>query len=223
MRYRKYGRRNRYSKRKGYRAGRRKGDSSVFKKINWKISLIAAPISYLALRHLSGELANGDPAAQLMQIAALFSQYVIPVMLIFGAISNYTFIAKRKRLLNKVRESDHLSYALSSLTWQEFEQAVGQMFREKGYSVNEGAGTRDGGVDLTLQRRNKTFLVQCKHWRTGNVGVSVVRELYGVMSMRKADGAYVVASGNFTKDAAEFAKKANVELVGLSALKKHLG
>ncbi len=223
MRYRKYGRRNHYSKRKGYRAGRHKAGSSVFKKINWKISLIAAPTSYLALGLLSSELASNDPAAQLMQIAALFSQYVIPVMLIFGAISNYTFLAKRKRLLSNVRESDHMNYALSSLTWQEFELVVGQMFREKGYSVNEGAGTRDGGVDLTLHKRSKTFLVQCKHWRTGNVGVSVVRELYGVMSIRKAHGAYVVASGDFTKDAAEFAKKANVKLVGLSALKKHLG
>ena len=65
-----------------------------------------------------------------------------------------------------------------------------------------GAGP-DGGVDLTLARGDERFLVQCKQWRVQQVGVAVVRELYGVMAAEHAADGYVVTSGSFTRDAKE--------------------
>ncbi len=91
---------------------------------------------------------------------------------------------------------------------------VGEAFRLDGFVVNErgGAGA-DGGIDLVLHKDGEKFFVQCKQWRAFKVGVSVVRELYGVMAAGGATGGFVVTSGVFTKDAIEFASGRNVILV----------
>ena len=63
----------------------------------------------------------------------------------------------------------------------------------------------DGGIDLVLSKGSEKFLVQCKQWKAFKVGVTVVRELYGVMAAKGAAGGFVVSSGRFTDDATAFA------------------
>jgi restriction system protein len=55
--------------------------------------------------------------------------------------------------------------------------------------------------------------VQCKQWRALKVGVTIVRELYGVMAAQGATGGFVVTSGTFTPDAIDFAKGRNIDLI----------
>src|ERR1019366_5918894 len=71
---------------------------------------------------------------------------------------------------------------LNKLSWQDFERQVGEVYRQRGYQVDEfGGGGADGGVDLRLRRDGTTAIVQCKRWKTYKVGVKPVRELFGVM------------------------------------------
>ena len=78
-------------------------------------------------------------------------------------------------------------------------------------------GGRRGGCGrrrrLILDRGSEKVLVQCKQWRAQRVGVSVVRELYGVMAAEGAAAGIVVTSGSFTPDAVEFASGRNVRLI----------
>src|SRR5690606_4794 len=98
--------------------------------------------------------------------------------------------------------------------WQEFEMLVGEGFKRRGYGVREnGGGGADGGVDLVLTKGGERFLVQCKQWKAFKVGVTTVRELYGVMAADGAAGGSVVTSGQFTKEASAFAAGRNIELV----------
>jgi restriction system protein len=60
--------------------------------------------------------------------------------------------------------------------------------------------------------------VQCKHWKVERVGVSVVRELNGVVAARKAAGGSVVTSGTFTPDAEAFARSCSIALADRAAL-----
>ncbi len=104
--------------------------------------------------------------------------------------------------------------ALNGMSWAEFELLVGEAFRLQGYSVVElGGSGPDGGIDLTLTKGSEKFLVQCKQWKAFKVGVTVVRELYGVMAARGAAGGFVVTSGRFTEDARAFASGRNIKLV----------
>jgi restriction system protein len=104
--------------------------------------------------------------------------------------------------------------ALNGMSWREFELLVGEAYRLQGYRVTEiGGDGPDGGVDLMLAKGGEKFFVQCKQWKAYKVGVTTVRELYGVMAAKGATGGFVVTSGRFTEDAKEFAQGRNVQLV----------
>lgn len=103
---------------------------------------------------------------------------------------------------------------LNKLSWQDFERQVAEVYRQRGYQVQEvGGGGADGGVDLRLQRDGTTAIVQCKRWKTYKVGVKPVRELFGVMTAEKADRAMFITSGVYTDEALRFAKGKPLELV----------
>lgn len=140
--------------------------------------------------------------------------YILPLVLIV-----LTFI-RRPHLGDPVHAALFDSIAnpktgktLENITWQEFEQLVGETFRRRGFSVAPTQVGADGGVDLVLRQRGKTYLVQCKQWRAFKVSVNVVRELYGVMAAEGAIGGYVVTCGTFTEQAYTFAKGLNLHLI----------
>jgi len=109
--------------------------------------------------------------------------------------------------------------AIASMSWRDFERLVGETFRRQGFTVTGfGGNCPDGGVDMGLSKNGRRFLVQCKHWRKGQVGVTVVRELNGVIAAQRAHGGFVVTGGQFTREAREFADSCAVELIDGAAL-----
>lgn len=115
--------------------------------------------------------------------------------------------------------------AIARADWREFERLTALALREAGYRVRENSGTAakaDGGVDLVARRDGKLYLVQCKHLRSP-VSVKVVRELYGEMAARGADGCIVASSGPFGKPAREWADgRREVQLLDGAALARML-
>ena len=100
------------------------------------------------------------------------------------------------------------------LSWRDFERQLAYVYRQNGYSVEEtGGGGPDGGVDLKLFKDGRTTVVQCKHWKTWKVNVKPVRELFGVMTAEGADAAILIASGEYTADARNFAEGKPIELI----------
>ena len=194
----------------------------LFSLLPWWVGVVAAVISYFVL-HAFAAL---DPTAKLdlkapstfflgslIRTLAMFGQYLMPAILLGGAGASAWRWHKRETLVANVVSSDAAD-ALHDMSWQEFEVTVSEAFRLDGFRVEErgGAGA-DGGIDLVLYREREKFLVQCKQWKAYQVGVSVVRELYGVMAAQGAAGGFVVTSGRFTKDAVEFAEGRNVVLI----------
>lgn len=91
---------------------------------------------------------------------------------------------------------------LQDLAWRRFEELLRAMFREQGFSVVMGRGTKDSGVDLVLLEAvsGKRTLVQAKR-RKRRVGVEAVRELRGVQLRENVRAALLVATGGFTSGA----------------------
>lgn len=101
------------------------------------------------------------------------------------------------------------------LSWRGFERQMAEVYRQKGYEVEEtGGGGADGGIDLKLFKEGRTTIVQCKHWKTWKVGVREIRELFGVMTSEQADAAIFITSGRYTSDAQQFAEGKPIELIG---------
>lgn len=65
--------------------------------------------------------------------------------------------------------------------------------------------------------------MQCKHWRKRRVGVTVVRELNGVVSAQRAHGGFVVTGGEFSNEAREFANSCDIKLIDGPALEELIG
>ncbi len=61
---------------------------------------------------------------------------------------------------------------------------MGAHFERLGYGVTFTPDGADGGVDVIARKSSETFLIQCKQWRATQIGVSVARELFGVMAAR---------------------------------------
>lgn len=100
------------------------------------------------------------------------------------------------------------------MTWKEFEELVAAAYRRQGYKVVEtGGGGADGGVDLILYRDGDKALVQCKHWRSSQVGVKLVRELHGITHSKEHAGSrgIFVTFGTYTQDAKRFAQENGIE------------
>jgi len=176
----------------------------------WWVGMVLAVLAYVFLRYVTPAIIPSDrpiyAAARVgSQLAWLFA---IP-FLFAGAAS-----AGRQLVLGRllVRQSDLES--IRALSWLQFEYLVGEAFRRQGYVVEErGGSTPDGGVDLDLWKSGKKTVVQCKRWKSKQVGVNIVRELYGVMTSEGADEAVVVSSGDYTKEARKFANSKPIRLI----------
>ena len=76
------------------------------------------------------------------------------------------------------------------------------------------------GVDLRLHRNGELVFVQCRYWKSENVGVKVMCELFGIMSAQGAKEGIIVTSGNFTEDAKKFARGKSIDLIAGNQLVK---
>lgn len=193
----------------------------------WWVGAVLAVVSYAWLHHVAAQpLPAPQPGTAHSVIPAVWKglatglQYVIPIVCLVGAAVSALRRRARAKLLQAAAQGLS-SDVLNDMSWQEFEQLVGEGFRRQGFAVEEsGGGGADGGVDLVLRKDGETMLVQCKQWRAFRVGVEVVRELYGVMAARGAAGGYVVTSGRFSDEAINFASGRNVKLMDGAQLLK---
>jgi restriction system protein len=191
-------------------------------KLPWWASIGIALASYVVLHSMASTPApTAAGTADIGRVAshglfatlAGFGQYIVPLIFLVGAGASALQRAKGVRLFDEVAARDSVE-ALRDMSWREFEQLVGEAFRRQGYGVvRKGGDGPDGGVDLVLTRDGEKTLVQCKQWRAQRVGVSVVRELYGVMAAERAAAGIVVTAGGFTPDANEFANGRKMRLI----------
>lgn len=164
----------------------------------WWVSAILAAFAYVALAQAAPTLAPMISVA-LLSVAA--------------------FSALRAWRNGRILEGQTGLQSLRELPWKRFEDLVAEVYRRQGYSVQETlGGGADGGVDLVLRRNGETSLVQCKRWSGKPVPVQIVRELYGVLTDRRAASAKLIATTSFTPDAVAFARNKPIELVGAYGL-----
>ena len=112
---------------------------------------------------------------------------------------------------------------------REFEEVCRRLLIRMGLAVEMTKASGDGGIDLVAVFDKPVvggkFIVQCKRY-AGSVGVSVVRDLYGVVMGERANKGILITTGRFTQSGSEFAKDKNIELIDgkqLLALLKEYG
>jgi restriction system protein len=105
---------------------------------------------------------------------------------------------------------------LKALEWKRFEILCSTYFEAIGLRSRRAYGGPDGGIDIRLFAKGVSepgILVQCKAWRDRQVGVALVRELYGVMTAENVPEGILVTTSKFSTDAVAFAKGKNIHLI----------
>ncbi len=198
------------------RAGLIQDIFDLLAQLPWWVGVIAAGVFWIASGMLFNE-SNGRYADVRFATMGHAIGRALAAVALFASAKSAIKSISRLWLLRQTRGLE----AIRAISWRQFEQLVGEAYRQRGYTVSEtGGGGADGGVDLKLHRRGETTLIQCKQWKTRQVGVDKVRELYGVMMAERADRGILVSSGFFTRDAQAFASGKPLELVDGPALLK---
>ena len=176
----------------------------------WWVSVSASAVAYLALAIVVPSLSIENPFLKGFVLAAPQLAPILGLVLLVPAPLSALQAWRKRKLLDSQRDLT----SIRELSWREFEELVAEAYRRQGYQVAENprAGA-DGGVDIRLEKSGALHLIQCKQWRSSQVGVRVVRELYGVMSAEHAASGSVISSGVFTQEAKRFAVGKSIDLV----------
>jgi restriction system protein len=191
----------------------------------WWVSLIVGLVVYCGLKFFIPAYAasQGTSAILLKGIAGAapaLANIAVIIFIFTGAMSfilnkiegkkNDKSLQRKKELFARQRDLKDIS----ALHWHEFEEIIAEAYRRQGYQVKEcGGNGPDGGVDIILKKEGETVLVQCKHWEADQVGVKIVRELYGVLAANDAKRGIVITTGRFTRDAEMFAHGKPIDLI----------
>ncbi|TAA25797.1 restriction endonuclease [Pseudoxanthomonas winnipegensis] len=196
---------------------RKQNGIDVVAAMPWPVGVAAGLIGFLLVRYgFAGWISHqGGPLAQGVNqgIGAMLAPLAWMVLAIcwIGAMASFAGSRHRRKLLDTRTDLESLSQG----GWRQFELLVGEAFRRQGYAVEEtGLGGADGGIDLILRKDGHRTLVQCKQWKRHQIGVSVVREMAGLLSHHHAHAVKIVCIGSFTKDAERFAQGKPIELMG---------
>jgi restriction system protein len=198
-------------------ARRTKGGFEQLAGMPWWIGIVLGLLGYIAIRHGIGwyfSAVNNPYTSGLGKFAATGIYAPLGWMLLIGcwiaALFSFIGRGRRRQLLDSQTGIDSLRH----MSWRQFEQLAGEAFRRQGYAVEEtGLGGADGGIDLLLRKDGKTTLVQCKQWQNWQVGVKVVREMYGLLIHHQAAAVKIVALGDYTSEARRFARGKPIELI----------
>jgi len=182
-------------------------------RLPWYVGIFLALLSYFIFQSMA---ITTNPSLRV--VASLF-QYILPIVFLLASLLSAINAGRKRAIFNKQSSLE----TIKQLSWREFEELVGEYYRRNNYTVTESEAGPDGGVDLILTRDGETTLVQCKHWKKSKVGVSIIREIFGVMKADNADHAVVVTTGTFTRDAEDFANKNDVDLISGNSLLSLIG
>ncbi|MBN8768660.1 MAG: restriction endonuclease [Stenotrophomonas nitritireducens] len=193
------------------RGRRNDGLMDAMAALPWPAGIAVGILGFLVLRlGLPAWLGDTGPlAGALSPMSGVLACLWLAACLL-GALISAIRSRNRRRLLDTRTDLE----SLSATGWRNFERLVGEAFRRQGHAVEENHhGGPDGGIDLVLVKNGRRILVQCKQWRSDQVGVAIVREMYGLLVHHHADAVKIVSTGAYTEAAAAFAAGKPIELI----------
>jgi restriction system protein len=200
-------------------------------KTDWRLSAAFAALSFPAL-HMAATALKVPPdagtsdfgTAYLNALSWTFSsilQLVIPSIFLAAALYSYIKQSRSNKRLRVAAAS--VKARLSNITVNDFETLVSEGFRRRGYAVSGNGRSVVRNIDLIITKNAALFFVQCKLWPNKSVDVNVIRELYGIVSDKGANGGCIVTSGNFTEEARTFASSCGITLIDGGGLHSLIG
>lgn len=100
-----------------------------------------------------------------------------------------------------------------SLSGEEFEYALGALYRDAGYQAEVTKAGGDHGIDIIVRMVGEPpFIVQCKAHKN-KIGPGPIRDFYGTMVHGNYSRGVFASLSGFTNGAMEFASDKNIMLI----------
>ena len=174
-------------------------------------------------------LAGGIALPAVLLISAIISptmrEAIHPILPLLVAvfIISIAFTAFFIHRDKKRRPTRQFVQNIRDLDWFQFEKIVGILFQKLGYIVIPSGGANpDGGIDLTVEKDGQRQAVQCKQWKTRDVGVKTVREFLGALTDSGIPSGIFVTLNGCTPDAKALADKHGIQILNESHLSQML-
>ncbi|WP_148262033.1 restriction endonuclease [Methylomonas methanica] len=108
---------------------------------------------------------------------------------------------------------------LKCLEWKRYEDICMEYLRIKNCNAFVTCTGADGGIDIKVKdSKGTTFVIgQCKSWKR-QIGVNLIRELYGVMAAEKAKHGVFLTTSTYSVEAQIFAKDKHLMLIDAEEL-----
>lgn len=108
---------------------------------------------------------------------------------------------------NSALSDSELLTKIRSLSPRSFEYYTAEVFKRLGYKTFVTPQHRDNGIDVILHKSGTVSYIQCKKYINKTVGVGEVRDFYGAIVDKLADGVAIFVTTNiFTEDAKKFVR-----------------
>ena len=109
-----------------------------------------------------------------------------------------------------------------------FEEYCGHLYSSMGYEVDVTPKTNDGGYDLILHQNKEKIIVECKCYALRHsIGRPLIQKIVGANQVAQADKIIFITTSDFSKEAREYAKTMDVELIDgeelIKLIKKYFG
>lgn len=105
---------------------------------------------------------------------------------------------------------------LDNMDGHQFEDLIELLIHKMGFITEERKKSADGGIDIYAINEQPIYkgkyIIQCKRY-SKNIGVSTIRDLYGVISSEKANKGILITNSQFTQTAKDFANDNQIELI----------
>ena len=100
---------------------------------------------------------------------------------------------------------------------RQFEEQVGEYFRQQGYKIEMTPLSGDFGVDIFAYKGEKKLAIQAKMYggSTRKINRQCVMELHGAKDYFDCTKAIIATNGALLPDALQVAKKLNIEIIFL--------
>lgn len=102
---------------------------------------------------------------------------------------------------------------LSEMRWREFEELIGSLLENEGWTVQLTKPSKDGGIDVLATKMDETIGVVRSVWQAkkysgkNKVKLNQVRELSAIREEEKATKAFMVTTSSLTRDAIAWVKR----------------
>lgn len=138
---------------------------------------------------------------------------------IFPELKNKILREKKFAGIESMKGDRQILYNLRKLRPVEFEDYIASLYTKLGYKTERVGQSYDGGIDVVAEKDGIKHYIQCKKFITRNVRASDIRDFYGAMSSKLAQGNGIFITTNyFTTEAKKFAGENMIEAIDGYAL-----